>query len=246
MTTRQLIFTKLVCVCIIMAAFSSCLDDDDTEQAYYYSTIGMLEKVDDNNYGIATDTGKKLLISNSSDIDSESMKSGRVYAEFTILDVVKEGYDNVIHVYFIYDVLVKDFVHLTDENMQEIGDDNISVSEIWTTDDYLNFRFQFYSGGGKTHYINLVTVDEPKQSEDGYLYVEFRHNANYDSVEYPYNGIASFRTADVLSENPSLKGFIIRVKTYSSGEKFYKISFDKADNKTDVKMDTYGNAGNLE
>lgn len=239
-------FIKIVFSVMMIVSMSSCLDDDAAEVAYYYSTIGMVEKAEGDACYVATDTGKKLLVSNSQDMLSEVSEGDRVYAEFNLTGEKPQGYDDEIWVYYVYKVLVKDPVHLTAANGNEIGDDNVSVSEIWTTDDYLNFRFQFYSGGDKTHYVNLVTVDEPKRSEDGYLYVEFRHNANYDSAQYPYNGIVSFNTDSFLSENPSLKGFVVRVKTYASGEQFYKIDFDKAGNNGEVKFSKVRNVGSLE
>ena len=240
-------FTRFIFVCFVAVALSSCLDDGDgVEYGYYYSTIGIIEENGDGGCYVETDTGKKLLVSNPRDVLAEVSDGDRVYVEFNLTGGKPQGYDDEIDVFYVYSVLVKDPVHLKAENAKEIGDDNISVSEIWTTDEYLNFRFQFYSGGDKTHYVNLVTVDEPKRTEDGYVYVEFRHNANYDSAQYPYSGIVSFNTDSFLSENPSLKGFVVRVKTYASGEQFYKIDFDKAGNNGEVKFSKVRNVGSLE
>lgn len=245
MTKSQVNLIKLICIAFIMAVTSSCMNDDNN--GTYYSTIGSLEKADGINYLIATDSGRKLLISNSTEVAAEAKAGDRLYVEFTFDSEEPQGYDGKIDIFYLYKILVKDPVHLTAENSNEIGDDYIFVSEIWATDKYLNFRFQYFSGGDKTHYINLVTVDEPKKTEDGYLYVEFRHNANNDVEQYPYNGIVSFNTDKLLSENPSLKGLIIRMKTYSAGDYFYKLNFeDKADNNTTkMKLGTSMNAGDL-
>lgn len=240
-------FIKIVCVVALAVSATACLDDD-TETITVYSTIGNLEKAENGDYFINADSGRKLLLANRpSEVEEVAEEGDRLYAEFTFMDFIPKDYDRWISLHYVYKILVKDPVLLTDENRQEIGDDAISVSEIWDTDGYLNFRFQFYSGGDKTHYLNLVTVGESGQIVNGYLYVEFRHNANDDTELYPYNGIVSFRTDGIKADNPSLKGLFVRVKTYSSGEQFYKIDFDgKAVNAADVRLGTSENVGYLE
>lgn len=224
---------------MVMAVFSACLDDDN-ETISIYSTIGSLMSAGtENGYYISTDSGLKLLVDNSTAIDDEVSENDRLYAEFTFTDEQSQGYDGKIIVHYVYKILVKDPVQLTDDNVQEIGDDNISVSEIWTSDGYLNFRFQFFSGGNKTHVLNLVTIDEKSTAEDGYLYLEFRHNANYDTTQYPYNGIVSFRTDELFATYPSLKGLKIRVKTYSAGEEIYTLELkEETHNNKEVKLGT--------
>lgn len=239
MTKKQANFIKLLCIGLVMAAFSACLDDNN-DTVSIYSTIGSLENTDTGDgYYISTDSGLKLLVDNSSAIDDEVSVNDRLYAEFTFTDEQPQDYDGKILVHYVYKILVKNPVQLTNDNAQEIGDDNISVSKIWTSDGYLNFRFQFFSGGNKTHVLNLVTVDGKSAADDGYLYLEFRHNANYDTTQYPYNGIVSFRTDELFATYPSLKGLKIRVKTYSAGEKIYTLELqEETHNNKEVRLGT--------
>ena len=80
--------------------------------------------------------------------------------------------------------------------------------------------------------MNLVTVDEPKKDEEGYVYVEFRHNSKDDPSLHPYNGIVSFKLDKLKADNPDAKGLIVKVRTFDNGERFYKIGFD---GKTEVQ-----------
>lgn len=207
--------------------FTSCLDDDNDDWPLnsIYTTIGEVVKVDEAVYYIDSDKDNKLYIQNTDILNTFKIEDGdRVYAEFVFLDKssVQEGTE--IKVGYIYKVLTKDVKHLTAENQYEIGDDNIDVTNIWQSGEYLNLLYSFYTDSKTVHYLNMVTVDNPKKTEDGYLYLEFRHNANYDfnQVNGLYNGLVSFDVDDITKENPNLKGFIIRVNR-SRGERFYKV-----------------------
>lgn len=238
---------NFILVSLIVAALSglaSCSNDENyyVEPAFY-STIGSLDKNENSEYYINSDKNKKLLVENSQLLTNAEIKEGdRVYSEFTLNESKPEGYDEAINMLYVYKVLVKDPVKLTDENSAEIADNNIGISSIWSSKNYLNFFFQFLGSGQTKHFINLVTVDNPKKTEDGYLYVEFRHNAYGEASKNAYNGIVSFDITDLLAENPNLKGFIVRVNTYFEGEQFYKIDIN-ADNmpKTSLKSAAGGN-----
>ena len=85
-------FIKIVFSVMMIVSMSSCLDDDAAEVAYYYSTIGMVEKAEGDACYVATDTGKKLLVSNSQDMLSEVAEGDRVYAEFNLTGEKPQGY----------------------------------------------------------------------------------------------------------------------------------------------------------
>ncbi len=219
---------------VLISGLASCNDDDNVDvKAFGYSTLGSIEKTADADYFIDSDKGRKLFVENPQ-VMNELKEGDRVYAEFLLSGQKREGFDECINIYYLYKVLIKDPVHLTAENEKDIADDKIRAIDIWPTDDYLSFRFQFYASGTKTHIINLVTVDNPDKQEDGYQYVELRHNAVGDGGQQLYNGIVSFNIRNFVDENPDLKGFIVRVRTFNDGLNYIKIDL-KTDNESSAE-----------
>ena len=217
----------------VMLAFAACNNDDTDPNDYYHNmTIGDVKEADGNSLYIDSDKGNKLLIQNSNELTNHDIKAGdRLYAEFLMSDKHVQGYNNVMDVTYFYKVLTKDPVALTADNVQEIGDDKIAVTDIWCSKDYLNIQFQFFTDGTEAHLLNLVTTtDIPENSIDSnYAYVEFRHNSKNDANLYPYNGIVSFRLDNLKKDKPNLKGLIVRVRTYNDGERLYKVNFTAQD-----------------
>lgn len=224
---------NLLCMIAVMLVFSSC--DKNEEYPTSYSTLGDIENANGSEYFVNSDKGNKLLISNYSSLKQLGIEEGdRIFAEFFMNATPNEdeAYDEVIDVYYVYKVLVKDPVALTTENSEEVADDKIDIYNMTCTDKYLNLWYTFFVGGSETHILNLVTVDEPKKDEEGYVYVEFRHNSKDDPSLHPYNGIVSFKLDKLKADNPDAKGLIVRVRTFDNGERFYKIGFD---GKTEVQ-----------
>lgn len=224
---------NLLCMIAVMLVFSSC--DKNEEYPTSYSTLGDIENANGSEYFVNSDKGNKLLISNYSSLKQLGIEEGdRIFAEFFMNATPNEdeAYDEVIDVYYVYKVLVKDPVALTTENSEEVADDKIDIYNMTCTDKYLNLWYTFFVGGSETHILNLVTVDEPKKDEEGYVYVEFRHNSKDDPSLHPYNGIVSFKLDKLKADNPDAKGLIVKVRTFDNGERFYKIGFD---GKTEVQ-----------
>ena len=216
---------NLLCMIAVMLVFSSC--DKNEEYPTSYSTLGDIENANGNEYFVNSDKGNKLLISNYSSLKQLGIEEGdRIFAEFFMNATPNEAYDEVIDVYYVYKVLVKDPVALTTENSEEVADDKIDTYNMTCTDKYLNIWYTFFTGGSEAHILNLVTVDEPKKDEEGYIYVEFRHNSKNDPSLHPYNGIVSFKLDKLKADYPDAKGLIVRVRTFDNGERFSKIDFD--------------------
>ncbi len=224
---KKTFLNNLLCMIAVMLTFSSCNKNDEELTSYSYSTLGDIENANGSEYYVNSDKGNKLLINNYPNLKQLGIGEGdRIFAEFFMNENKNEAYNEVIDIYYVYKVLVKDPIALTAENSEEVADDKIDVYNITCTDKYLNLWYTFYMGGNETHLLNLVTVDEPKKNEKGYVYVEFRHNSKDDPSLHPYNGIVSFKLDQLKADNPDAKGLIIRVRTYNNGEYFYQINFD--------------------
>lgn len=95
----------------------------------------------------------------------------------------KPGYENG-KIFTIEDILTKEIIPLTEATADSIGDDRINVTAHALTKDYLTIEYQYLGSmnENKKHMLNLVQneITGPIK-DDGYIYLEFRHNAFNDS-----------------------------------------------------------------
>lgn len=225
---RSSFLTAFFCMLCVLAAFTSC--DKNSDASYTnprYATIGLLETDSENRFCIVSDKGNKFHVLNTQDLlDNEFTEGDRVYAEMLGETNLEEPFDGDISVIYASKVLTKDIVALTDENSAEIGDDPIDIYALWNSGKYLNLQFFLLTNGARPHYINLVTVDEPKKQENGYVYLELRHNGNGNTLVNSYTGYASFDISKYLDDT-TVKGFIIRDRTFRNGEVFLKYDLER-------------------
>ncbi len=235
----------LVCLFVSMMLFSSCVDNDEKYLEVglpISTTIGTLNDAGDGRLYIDSDLGNTLYVKNSEMLSSTGFEAGqRIYAEFPAPMVNKTPFVGEVELLYAYAVKVKDVVALTDANREEIGDDPIDVYSIWNSKNYLNVQFHFLTNGPDPHYINLVTVDG-SQNVNGYVYLEFRHNANGNKPLKDYLGIVSFDISEYM-EDPAVKGFMIRVNSYG---KEHVITVPLADSEPEKVARELGDASLVE
>ena len=234
-TMKKLLSLKLFMILAALTFMTACNDDDNPGNTWTGTTIGNLVKVDDATYYIDTFKGNKLYVSNYSDLVNNKIEAGsRVYCAFLIESENPKGstYQYNIRVYQCIPLTVKEPIHLTPENAEEVGNDRINLLYAWSGDKYIDIQFQIQATGNITHTVNLVTVDEPEQEKEGYKYLELRHNANSDYALENYNGMMSFDITKILAEEPNLKGFLIKVP-YQNGVKYVEVAYESA--KADIE-----------
>ncbi|MEG1838332.1 MAG: NigD-like protein [Bacteroidaceae bacterium] len=205
-------------------SFQSCDDDDDPET--YSLAIGTLMKNESKNYYLELDSEKKFLPTDSAIINYYKVGEGqRVLTTFATSENQVTGYDRVIQIVDLYKILTKPVVKMTEAMNDSIGDDKIEIEDMWISKNFLNIRFQMMGANQKSHMLNLVSTETPKQPEEGYQTLEFRHNLEGDCPARLYWGIVSFNLGDLSKGD--LKGLKIRVNTIYRGEQFYNIDFEK-------------------
>lgn len=241
---KKNLITVLTSLLISLTLFSSCIGNDEPYgPAPYNSTIGELVMEDEDSYFIDSDKGNKFYLSNYGKLLSSGFKPGqRIYAEFAE-EVDKEPFVGEVNVLYAYNVKVKDIVELTDENREEIGDDPINVYAMWTSKNFLNIQFQLFTDSMHPHFLNLVDTGSREVSEDGYVYLEFRHNMNGNRPANSYLGIISFDISEYL-DAPGINGFVIKVKTAGYGERLFKMELgneEGATSPTALQRNTNGN-----
>lgn len=216
-------FLAFILILILAPVVQSCLDDDDD----YYLAIATFRLTDDKTPYFVLDEGEKMHPNNGA---FSSLEDGqRVSVSFDILDEKVNGYDYNIHVRGLEKILTKNLFVMDEETVDSIGDDKIDIipGNIWFGDGYLNIYFQFRgtSNPQKLHMVNLVrnTIEGAnEEEEDGYISLEFRHNAYDDYESEMLYGIAAFKGPFAEKD---MKGVKIRYNSIYNGVKYIKVDF---------------------
>ena len=122
-------------------------------------------------------------------------------------------------------VLTKGIFKITPATQDSIGNDSITIRDMWIGADFLNVEFA-YLGYNKTHYINLVS-DASKVYTDGKTHLEFRHNGNGDAPTYYLTGIVSFKLKSLQTGvTGTVLNLVIHVKVpHQTAERMYNIPY---------------------
>ncbi len=211
---------------VIMTA---CFDSNGDYPRYrpVWTTVHTLDNAD---YYFEHNSGETLYPGDKSRVGGyEATEGQRAIIAFNLLPEPAEGYDYNIALYSIRDILTKDPVTVTtQEQLDEIGDDRISILETQIGGGYLDIYFAL--NAGSKHVLNLIVnqVDTP-QSLEGYTTVEFREKAT-DAVEgYTQEGYVSFRLGDLDPAVSGSKGLYIRFKNLNGNIEYHKAEIPKTE-----------------
>ncbi len=234
--TRRNIIIVMLGMIFAMLLFSACgMDGEDiNSSATVNATIGTFQKETDTSYYIDSDKGNKLYVTNYTDLLDDGYTSGqRIYAEFQG-NITHVPYVGSVNVTYAYPVLVKQITAAGSDT----ADDPVDALRIWNSRNFLNIQYIIMTSGTYIHDLDLVMVDSPKKKEDGYQYLELRHNLNGNTALTSFVGIASFDISRYLADS-SIKGFIVRFKALDGTETFAKCDIER--NNTDVMLETEPN-----
>ncbi|WP_078063526.1 NigD1/NigD2 family lipoprotein [Bacteroides ihuae] len=221
---KRLKFAIFILGLAMLPFLQSCLDDDKDGYSLAISTVKVIEG---RNFYFAIDGGEKMLPGDTTNIHNYKLKDGqRAFVYFNLLEDKVSGYDYNAKIEHVENILTKGVIPLTAATADSIGDDRINVTEIWIAGGYLNLEFQILgtSSPQKLHMVNLVQNEMIDDSaEEGYINLEFRHNAYNDNPDGLGNGIVSFKIESLVLN--AEKGLKIRVNTINDGVKYYKVDF---------------------
>ncbi len=185
---------KMLLLLLLVPLFVACDKDDD---GYYLNNYYIDIATVENPSGLSTfffrlDDNKLMWVAATNFYNYRPKDGQRIVANFSVLsDKRATGfYDYDVRLNNVHNVLTKWIFKITPSTQDSIGNDSISISEMWIGSDYLNVEF-LYLGNNQTHYINLVS-DASKVFTDGKTHLEFRHNANGDLPIFYRRGIVSF------------------------------------------------------
>lgn len=227
---KKLNLFALTVMLVLLPFFQSCLDDDDTVYPdFTIATLKQIAETDDYYFGL--DSGRKMFPGDDSAIRNFPITDGkRVFVWFHQLEEQKQGYDYNVQVVRLDSILTKDIIPLTVETADSIGDDRINMTYYWVAQGYLNMEFQYYGSHNpeKKHMLNLIyDVDKDLVDEEGYINLEFRHNAYNDKGGTLGEGIVSFKLDKIATEMETAKGLKIRVNSLYDNVIYKKINFKK-------------------
>jgi len=184
---------KMFLFMFIIVLVTSCMDNNDTYNDNTEVSIATVENPDSaTQFYLRLDNNIRLYCSDSELMNYRPKDGQRIIANYRILTSKSDTsyYQYDIQLIDVYEVLTKDVLNIQPEQQDSIGNDVISIRNMWIGSDYLNVEFN-YPGYNKIHFINLIW-DSSKTYDDAKLHYEFRHNANNDDPTNSKWGMASF------------------------------------------------------
>ncbi len=176
---------------------------------------------DEKDFYFLLDGGQKLYPSDKRGIagNYDWKKGQRVHILFNLLEQKIPGYEYNGQIVYLFNILTKDVIPLTEDTADSIGDDRIDITAGVFGNKHLNiyFRFRGTENPNKVHMVNLVR-NETKEgiTEEGdFLVLEFRHNAYNDYQSKTLEGNVSFRLPFTEEEFNKYKGVKVRTNTYN-------------------------------
>lgn len=188
---------KKICFALFLvltvAFFTSCFNDEGYSLDQFRVDIATVENPHRNNvFFLRLDDNTLLWTAATNFINYRPRDGQRVLVNYTKLWDKKATalYDYDVRLNDVHEVLTKSVFNITPQTQDSIGNDSISVLNMWIGSHFLNVEFTF-PGFNRIHFINLVH-DVTKVRSDGKIHLEFRHNANNDLPRFNRWGLASF------------------------------------------------------
>lgn len=196
---KRVLKSLSLCIAFIGAGmfFTSCddwLENDDKYRGWCYGVVSKDEK----DVSIRTDKGN-VLYPESARYHVGSLKDGeRIMAEFFINSVLeKDPYKYEIDLYSVQKILTKDIIPFSEDISDSLGLDPLRIECVWISNGFINFEFVYLGGKpGLKHMVNLAL--HPKNEDEDFYLLEFRHNAYEDPVMNKQYGLVSFPVSGIL------------------------------------------------
>lgn len=193
---------------LALAAVSCSVNDDEGE--YYQYRLGIIEGSSAATFTILTDDGYRLKPSEFLSSGYEIVDGKRVLVQFAIVSEAESSeVDYEVKVAMIENVPVKDIISANEEVRDSLGNDPVTISALTMGNGYLNVQFSFYGQDADKHYLYMV-YDEEKQDKEGYIALDFHHNAHDDIKASPYSGLFSFPVAQFEEGESGTIKFLFR------------------------------------
>lgn len=214
------IMKKIFLLALILGFLPILQSCNDESSQDYILDIATVKTIESNQYYLKLDNSKSLRPGSTLVPGYTAVDGQRVLAGFTPLDDINDGYDYVVRINSIYNILTKPIEDLNSANEQEFGNDpiNIPLDGIWIGSDYLNIEFYINVPISNIHKISLVNNTDIPPANDGYLHLELRYNTYDDISNYVNKGIVSFNLAD-NGPSSQYKGIKLKINSALNGHR---------------------------
>ena len=230
---KLIVWAALVSIAPLL---QSCLDTDDNLTSYFpdngklaIATVRVPDKDAPRDFYFALDNGDKLIPSDTTAIKNfPATNDQRVFVGYVKTDELTEKNALSGIIFSVENILTKNTIPLTTATADSIGDNEINVTTYWVKDNFLTIEYQYLGSANpdKKHMLNLVQNQTTESTtDDGYLHLEFRHNAFDDQTLKTVPGIVSFKTDSIADQLTGKKGLMLRVKTIYDGIQYFKVDF---------------------
>jgi hypothetical protein len=181
----------------LLIAFSSCSLDKESEM--YYRQMGVVKGNSASTFMVEGDGGLVFKVVQFPP-GYEIVDGKRVIIRYSVVNSFEDQpYDYTIRIESVQNILTKNIVHVTSDEIRDtLQTDPVAISLVWVTKSFINVEFLF-KGNNRVHYFDLA-LDPEKQTKEGFISLDFHHNAKGDSKVYEYRGIISFPIEELQVE----------------------------------------------
>lgn len=212
---------------LALAAASCSVNDDEGE--YYQYRLGIIEESSTATFTILTDDGYRLKPTEFLGSGYEIVDGKRVLVQFAIVSEAESAeIDYEVKVALIENVPVKTIITANEEVRDSLGNDPVSISALTLGNGYLNVQFSFYGQKAEKHYLYMV-YDEEKQEKEGFITLDFHHNAHDDIKSSPYSGLFSFPLEQFEEEESGTIKFLFRSRKEDNSTFTHELEYKYGD-----------------
>lgn len=218
-------------ICLIIPFLQSCLNDSESWPEgtnLAIATVRIKETTEQHNFYFLLDNNKTINPVTLKHKDYKAIEGQRAFVYFGMIDnksvISDENYDYNANIFYIENILTKDIISLSEVDKDSIGNDLLDITKVWIAQGYLNVECRYYSlNSDNKHLLNMVYHEV---DDEGYICLEFKHNAFHDYGTYARNGLISFKLDNVMNEMTSAKGIKIYTNTYHYGIQSYILNLE--------------------
>ena len=171
----------------------SCLNDSESWPEgtnLAIATVRIKETTEQHNFYFLLDNNKTINPVTLKHKDYKAIDGQRAFVYFGMIDnksvISDENYDYNANIFYIENILTKDIIPLSEVDKDSIGNDLLDITKVWIAQGYLNVECRYYSlNSDNKHLLNMVYHEV---DDEGYICLEFKHNAFHDYGTYARNG----------------------------------------------------------
>ncbi len=231
--------TIVITILALLTSFmQSCLEDDTTNETVFlrngsfYAALGTVvtpsltageAAVESDDEGIVYVMNPDMLTLN--DANKEGQRIFYNYVETDAPSGKEKSKESFIEITDLLKILTKPIDFLEEGEEDVYGHDGIDIIFYNLCKNYLTLQFQILASGGNiSHRISLVSNGEVPD-DNGFLPLEFRHNAEGDDQNVTMPGYVSFLLTDAPGfREETLAGFKITYESINHGQQILTLT----------------------